>query len=82
MAPDFAKYNPNCYGPNAGALPQIAPSPFIGSCDWTRASTPHTAIQVLLADGSGRSIAGNISAATWWYAFTPSGGETMPSDWQ
>jgi hypothetical protein len=42
MAPDYAKYHPNCYGLNPGALFQLRPSPFIGGCDWTRASTGHT----------------------------------------
>jgi hypothetical protein len=59
------------------------PSPFIGGCDWTRAATPHSAgIQVLLADGSSRNVSSSVSFATWWFAFTPSGGEVMPSDWQ
>jgi prepilin-type N-terminal cleavage/methylation domain-containing protein len=85
MAPDFAKYNSQCYGPNAGALPQVRPSPFMGTggvCDFTRAATAHTgSIQVGMGDGSVRGVAQSISATTWWYAFTPSGGETLPSNW-
>jgi prepilin-type N-terminal cleavage/methylation domain-containing protein len=83
MAPDYAKYNPNCYGLTAGALFQSSPNPFIGGCDWTRASTAHPGgIQVLLADGSSRNVSQSISFASWWFAFTPAGGEVMPSDWQ
>jgi prepilin-type N-terminal cleavage/methylation domain-containing protein len=88
MSPDYtqAKYNPNSVGPNAGALFQIQPNPFTGTgaaCDWTRASTPHDGgIQTGLADGSVRAVTSGISPATWFAAFTPSGGEVMPSDWQ
>jgi prepilin-type N-terminal cleavage/methylation domain-containing protein/prepilin-type processing-associated H-X9-DG protein len=82
MAPDFARYNPNCYGLTDGALFQVQPTPFRGSCDWTRAATPHTGgINASLADGSVRTIAQGISYQAWWYAFTPAGGEVMPSDW-
>jgi prepilin-type N-terminal cleavage/methylation domain-containing protein len=83
MAPDFVKYNPNCYGPVAGAMFQSQPFPFVsGSCDFTRASTGHTGgIQVGLADGSVRNVAQSISVSTWWFAFTPMGGEVMPQDW-
>jgi hypothetical protein len=85
MAPDYVKYNAQCYGPNAGALFQLRPTPFMGAtgvCDFTRAATAHTGgIQVGLGDGSVRSVSQGVSATTWWYAFTPNGGETLPSDW-
>jgi prepilin-type N-terminal cleavage/methylation domain-containing protein len=82
MSPDYKKYNPNSYGPNPGAVFQLRPSPFIGSCDWTRASTGHTGgIQVGLADGSVRNVSSGVSYLTWWYAFTPNGGEVLGSDW-
>jgi prepilin-type N-terminal cleavage/methylation domain-containing protein len=85
MAPDYAKYNPTCYGLTAGALFQTSPSPFMGtsgSCDFTRASTGHTGgIQVGLADGSVRSVSQGVSFTAWWFAFTPAGGEVMPPDW-
>ncbi len=84
-APDFVKYNADCIGPNQGALFQIQPTPFEGTngiCDFSRAATGHPGgIQVCLADGSVRNVASGISATTWWYAFTPAGGEVMPSDW-
>jgi prepilin-type N-terminal cleavage/methylation domain-containing protein len=82
MAPDYVKYNPNCYGLTAGAMFQVQPSPILVSCDWTRASTAHAgAIQAGLADGSVRSVSQSVSYATWWFAFTPAGGEVMPNDW-
>ena len=52
-----------------------------GQCKLFLASTPHTSIQVALADGSVRSISGNISDATWAAALTPAGGEVMGDDW-
>jgi prepilin-type N-terminal cleavage/methylation domain-containing protein/prepilin-type processing-associated H-X9-DG protein len=83
MAPDYARYNPTSYGLTPGSLFQLQPSPFIGSCDWTRASTAHSGgIQVCLADGSVRGVSPGISYATWWFAFTPAGREPVPSDWQ
>jgi prepilin-type N-terminal cleavage/methylation domain-containing protein len=85
MSPDYIKYSNQCYGPNPGNLFQIGPKPFLGStgvCDWTRASTGHTGgILVGMGDGSSRLVAQGVSYMTWWYAFTPNGGEAMPSDW-
>jgi prepilin-type processing-associated H-X9-DG protein len=82
MAPDYVKYNPNCYGLTPGALFQLQPSPFIGNCDWTRAATGHSGgIQVGLADGSVRIVAQGVSYTAWWYAFTPAGGEVLPGNW-
>jgi hypothetical protein len=83
MYPDFVKYNPNCYGPYPGALFQVQPVPFVaGNCDFTRAASGHAnGIQAALADGSVRSVSQSISYTTWWFAFTPAGGEVMPSDW-
>jgi prepilin-type N-terminal cleavage/methylation domain-containing protein len=84
MAPDFtqARYNPDCCGLSSGSLFQVQPTPFIGSCDWTRASTGHSGgIQVALADGSARTVAQGISYTAWFFAFTPAGGEVMPGDW-
>jgi prepilin-type N-terminal cleavage/methylation domain-containing protein len=86
MCPDYIKYSSQCYGPLPGNLFQMSPRPFIGTtlgtCDWTRASTAHTGgIQAGLGDGSVRNISQGTSYLTWWYAFTPYGGEVLPSDW-
>jgi hypothetical protein len=78
MAPDYLKYNANSLGPNAGALFQAHPTPFIGTCDWTRASTPHpSAIEVALGDGSVRSVSQGVSPALWFALFTPAGSEVI-----
>ncbi len=71
---------PNAIGP--GSIFQVQPTPFLGNCDPTRASTPHAGgIQVGLADGSVRTLAANMSGDTWWAAVTPRGGEVLGSDW-
>jgi hypothetical protein len=81
-APDYVKYNANCYGLTAGALFQVQPVPYSGTCDWTRAATGHSGgIQVAMGDASVRNVAPSISFSTWWFAFTPSGEEPMPRDW-
>ncbi len=65
-----------------GSIFQVQPTPFLGNCDPTRASTAHTGgILVGLADGSVRTLAPSMSGATWWAAVTPAGGEVLGSDW-
>jgi prepilin-type N-terminal cleavage/methylation domain-containing protein len=71
---------PNAIGP--GSIFQVQPTPFLGNCDPTRASTPHAGgIVVGLADGSVRTLAPNMSGDTWWAAVTPRGGEVLGLDW-
>jgi len=71
---------PDVVGPRSKF--QVQPTPFLGKCDPTRASTAHPGgIQVGLADGSVRTLAATMSGATWWAAVTPSGGEVLGSDW-
>jgi prepilin-type N-terminal cleavage/methylation domain-containing protein/prepilin-type processing-associated H-X9-DG protein len=64
---------------------QVQPTPPSGpgaTCDPSRAQTPHSGgLQVLLADGSVRSIGPGISQPTWHAALTPAGGEVLASDW-
>jgi prepilin-type N-terminal cleavage/methylation domain-containing protein len=73
----------NAIGLNS--LFQVQPTPFDGAnsvCDPFKAQTPHTGGMVaLMGDGSVRTIAPTISATTWWWACTPSGGEVLGSDW-
>src|SRR5262245_49800768 len=72
-------------GPNSKFL--VQPKKFLstfangGECDRRLASTPHTVMQVGLADGSVRAISGGISPATWGFALTPAGGEVLGGDW-
>ena len=61
---------------------QVQPSPFLGNCDPTLTSTPHSSgMQVGLADGSARILKRNISESTWWAACTPANGDMLGSDW-
>jgi type II secretory pathway pseudopilin PulG len=47
-----------------------------------RATSPHTgAINVGLGDGSVRTLSGSVGGATFYWACTPSGGETLGSNW-
>jgi prepilin-type N-terminal cleavage/methylation domain-containing protein len=67
-------------GPNSRF--QVQPLPYLGNCDPTRASSPHTSgMNVGLGDGSVRFLAQGISGITWWAACTPNGGEVLGSDW-
>ena len=71
---------PDAIGP--GSKFQVRPTPFLGHCDPTRASTAHPGgILVGLADGSVRTLSPGMSGATWWAGLTPSGGELPGSDW-
>jgi prepilin-type N-terminal cleavage/methylation domain-containing protein len=83
-SPNDGQVDPN-NGPATVVTPQIQPK-LLGNgnanCTGNGPSSPHTAgIQVGLADGSVRFVSGGISAATWWFALTPGGGETLGSDW-
>jgi hypothetical protein len=70
---------PDVIGP--GSIFQVQPTPFLGNCDPTRASTSHSAIVVGLADGSVRLLNPSMSRDVWWAALTPAGGEAGGSDW-
>jgi type II secretory pathway pseudopilin PulG len=65
-----------------GSKFQVQPTPFLGNCDPTRASTPHASgILVSLADGSVRLLSPTMSGKTWWAAVTPADGEVLGPDW-
>jgi prepilin-type N-terminal cleavage/methylation domain-containing protein len=60
--------------------PLISPIP--GRACSSAPSTGHTGgIMVGMGDGSVHLVAQGISAASWWYAMTPHGGEVLGSDW-
>jgi prepilin-type processing-associated H-X9-DG protein len=84
-SPDDGQVHLNQIPPADLITPQIQPKVVSGqtaACSGNGASSPHTAgINVGLADGSVRFVSGGISAATWWFALTPSGGEVLGSDW-
>jgi prepilin-type N-terminal cleavage/methylation domain-containing protein len=58
---------------------QVQPPP--DRCDPWLASTPHSAMNVALADGSVRSLAASMSETTWWAACTPDSGDKLGPDW-
>jgi prepilin-type N-terminal cleavage/methylation domain-containing protein len=58
----------------------VRPQPFLlrpGPCDRRLASTPHQAMNVLLADGSVRGMSASIDPVIWAGALTPAGGEVL-----
>jgi prepilin-type N-terminal cleavage/methylation domain-containing protein len=56
--------------------------PRIADCDPRLPQTPHSGgMLVALADGSVRVLGSDMSAATFWAAVTPSGGEQLGEDW-
>lgn len=62
----------------------VRPSPWTGAqsdCDPTLASTAHSCMPVLLADGSVRPLASDMSGATWWAACTPNANDVLGSEW-
>ena len=60
---------------------QVAPRGAI-PCDRRVAQSPHASgMLVALGDGSVRSVAPTISEYTFWAACTPSGNETLYTDW-
>jgi len=53
-----------------------------GCCNGSLPSSGHTGgIGAAMGDGSVRFVAQGTSPYTWWYAFTPNGGEILGSDW-
>jgi prepilin-type N-terminal cleavage/methylation domain-containing protein len=73
-----ARGAPNAIGP--ASIFQVQPSPFLGNCDPTRASTAHDGIMVGMADGGARSLAPEMSGDVWWAIVTPAGGEVQNSE--
>jgi type II secretory pathway pseudopilin PulG len=57
--------------------------PKVADCTTSRwnASTGHTTMSLLLADGSTRSVDGSISLTTWHAVITPDGGDVPGADW-
>jgi prepilin-type N-terminal cleavage/methylation domain-containing protein len=68
---------PGSVGP--GSKFQVQPP--IGTADPARAQTPHSAMNVCMADGSVHALSASIDPTIWWYLCTPSQGETISGDW-
>lgn len=82
LHPGFALsiWNGYCIGPSSKFL--VRPQPFLGNCDPTLASSPHSGgINVLMVDGSVRFLSQGISGTTWWALCTPAGGEVLGNNW-
>jgi prepilin-type processing-associated H-X9-DG protein len=90
-APDAPENNYEDWGPSVNSAEGGQPTglnslfqtkPIQSQNDGNRASSPHTAgINVGMGDGSVRFVGQGVSAATWWSALTPNGGEVLGSDW-
>ncbi len=66
--------------PNRSTMPPFQIAPRVPDCDSRIPQTPHSALTVVMADGSTRSLSRNISPDAFWAAVTPNGGETVPLD--
>jgi len=55
--------------------------PLFNECDGQRSQTPHAAMNVAMADGSARSIAPEITPATWKLLLKPNDGVPVSGDW-
>jgi prepilin-type N-terminal cleavage/methylation domain-containing protein len=53
----------------------VRPNPTF--CDPTLASTPHSTMQVCMADGSVRGVSPNLARGVWWALCTPAGDEVV-----
>ncbi len=53
----------------------------ITKCSIFVTNTPHAAMNVLLGDGSVRSVSGSISKTTWLTACVPNSGTVLGPDW-
>ncbi len=81
--------SPDCYPVTSGQPPttlgsipdltfQVCPS--IQNCDPRIPQTPHTGMQVGFADGTVRTIFGDITTSIFWGLVTPNGGEVVSTD--
>jgi len=66
---------------NVSAAFQARPQPDDCLATRTNSASPHETMNVLLADGSVRSVNGNISVASWRAVITPAGGDIPGMDW-
>jgi hypothetical protein len=60
--------------------PQVQPH-WLSQCDYRRSQTPHTTLNVGLADASVRSMGPDITPTTWARLCDPRDGEPLPDGW-
>jgi prepilin-type N-terminal cleavage/methylation domain-containing protein len=71
-----------CAGPSCGFQIQPISNTTNGTCNPDLAQAAHTGgMQVCLGDASVRALNSGLSAATFYFACTPAGGESLPLDW-
>ena len=70
-----------CYDVLPARVFEVQPGP--NTCTgWDdQTNTPHSAMSVLLADASTRSVSGGIALATLTAIITPAAGDLPGSDW-
>lgn len=81
--PTFADYwyaDITPMSPNRSTIPPFQIAPRVQDCDARIPQTPHSALTVVMADGSTRSLSRNIPPDAFWAAVTPAGGESLPLD--
>jgi len=64
--------------------PQIQPNPSEkgdNGCNSLTVQSPHAAMNVVMADGANRTIAGDIDRDVWLMLMLPSDGGSLPGDW-
>lgn len=64
-------------------VPQIQPNPLANSengCTSLTAQTPHVAMNVVMADGANRTIAGDVDREVWLMLMLPNDGGSLPGD--
>jgi prepilin-type N-terminal cleavage/methylation domain-containing protein len=73
---------PTNNGSPMGPVSLFQVQPPLNNCDASRANTAHPGgMQVVLADGSVRSLSPGMSGTTWWAAVTPAGNDLLGNDW-
>jgi type II secretory pathway pseudopilin PulG len=85
LMPVFARaWGPGSTGIGPASKFLVQPRPFTGSeanCIAALACTPHSVLEIAIADGSVRSLAPGIDPKLWWGRCTPNGNEVIGSDW-
>jgi prepilin-type N-terminal cleavage/methylation domain-containing protein len=85
LMPVFARsWGPGSIGAGPASKFLVQPRPFTGpeaNCIAALASTPHSVLNIALADGSVRNLNPEIDPKLWWALCTPNGNEVIGSDW-
>jgi prepilin-type N-terminal cleavage/methylation domain-containing protein len=78
----YGKVGLDADGPGGVTVPvPFQQQPGQNDCDSRLAQTPHTSMQIAMADGSVRNVSADVSQQTFWAACTPAGHEVLGADW-